>query len=126
MAGKTHEVRFGFRAYASGTDTALCLNTFETYVAPDAPYSFAMVAKGGRAMFDFVSSQEVRLLSKLLLPGYKTFLSSDQRLRFELLGLVKDGPNGIELTTKGARVAEAGYVSDEPDDFAPRLFSSGV
>jgi hypothetical protein len=65
------------------------------------------------AMFDYVSTQEVRLLCKLQLPGYESYLSSHQRIRFELLGLVKDGPCGIQLTPKGARVAKAGYVSDE-------------
>jgi len=72
-------------------------------------------------MFDYVSSQEVRLLCKLRLPGYQPFVSSNQRLRFELLGLVKDGAAGIELTPKGARVAQTGDISDEPNDFETRL-----
>jgi hypothetical protein len=72
-------------------------------------------------MFDYVSSQEVRLLCKLRLPGYETSLSSNQRLRFELLGLVKDGAAGVALTPKGARVAQMGDTSDEPSDFETRL-----
>ncbi len=72
-------------------------------------------------MFDYVSTQEVRLLCKLQLPGYKSYLSSHQRIRFELLELVKDGPGGIQLTPKGARVAQARYESDERNEFEAQI-----
>jgi hypothetical protein len=48
-------------------------------------------------MFDYVSAQEVRMLCKLQLPGYGSYLSSNQRIRLELLGLVKDGPSAFNL-----------------------------
>jgi hypothetical protein len=68
-------------------------------------------------MFDFVSTYEIRLLSKLQLADYKHCLSSDQRLRFELLGLIKDGPDGVQLTSKGARVAQANCASDGRSEY---------
>jgi hypothetical protein len=73
------------------------------------------------AMFDYVSAHEVHLLCKLQLPGYGSYLSSNQRIRFELLGLVKDGATGIQLTPKGVRVAQGGYVSDERNEFEAQL-----
>ena len=51
-------------------------------------------------MFDYVSAQEVRLLCNLQLPGFQSYLLSNQRIRPELLGLVKDEPSGIQLTSK--------------------------
>ena len=72
-------------------------------------------------MFDYVTAQEIRLLCKLQIPGYKLHLSSNQRLRLELLGLLKDCSNGIQLTSKGARVIRADYVSEDGNDFEPQL-----
>jgi hypothetical protein len=72
-------------------------------------------------MFDYVSAQEVRLLCKLQLPGYRSYLSSNQRIRLELLGLVKDGPDGVELTSKGVRVAQGGYVAEELHEFEAQI-----
>jgi hypothetical protein len=72
-------------------------------------------------MFDYVSAQEVRLLCRLQVPGYGSCLSSNQRIRFELLGLAREGAGGIQLTPKGIRVAQAGYVSDEETDFEPKI-----
>jgi hypothetical protein len=73
-------------------------------------------------MFDYVSAQEVRLLCKLQLPDFQSYLSSNQRIRLELLGLVKDGPRGVQLTSKGARVAQAGYVAEESHEFEAKIF----
>jgi len=70
-------------------------------------------------MFDYVTAEEVRLLSKLQLPGYKSSMSSNQRIRFELLGLIKDGPDGVQLTPKGMQVAKVGVASDERSEFLP-------
>jgi hypothetical protein len=72
-------------------------------------------------MFDYVSAQEVRMLCKLQLPGYGSCLSSNQRIRLELLGLVKDGPSGVQLTPKGARVAQGGYVDQELHEFEAQI-----
>ena len=72
-------------------------------------------------MFDYVSAQEVRLLCKLQLPGFQSYLSSNQRIRLELLGLVKDGPSGLQLTSKGARVAQGGYVAEELHEFEAKI-----
>jgi len=72
-------------------------------------------------MFDYVSTQEVRLLCKLQLPGHGSYLSSNQRIRFELLGLVKEGAAGVQLTPKGVRVAQAGYVSDDQNEFEAQI-----
>src|SRR5437879_5050024 len=66
----------------------------------------------GGAMFDYVSAQEIQLLRKLRAPGSEVYVTSDQRIRLELLGLITDGVNGIRLTTKGLRVVEAGYDAE--------------
>ncbi len=70
-------------------------------------------------MFDYVSTREIELLSKLQLPGYESCQSSNQRIRFELLGLINDGPGGIRLTPRGLRVARAGVVSDGRSEYLP-------
>lgn len=72
-------------------------------------------------MFDYISADEVRLLCKLQLPGYRSCLSTNQRVRLELLGVVKEGPNGIQLTPKGVQVTRAGYISDDPNEFEPKI-----
>jgi len=77
-------------------------------------------------MFDYVSAQEVRLLYKLQLPGFESYLSSNQRIRLELLGLVKDGPGGIQLTPKGVRVAQAGCVAQELREFEAQIYPHQV
>ena len=71
-------------------------------------------------MFDFVSAYEVRLLSKLRHPGYKQSLPSQQRIRLELLGLIKDGPDGVQLTPKGVSVARVGRDYEEEDEILPK------
>ena len=70
-------------------------------------------------MFDYISTYEIRQLSKLQLPGYKQSLPSQQRIRFELLGLIKDGPDGVQLTPRGRRVAQAGGPLDEQSEILP-------
>jgi len=70
-------------------------------------------------MFDFLSTYEVRLLSKLQRPGYNQSLPSQHRIRFELLGLIKDGPDGVQLTPKGVRVAQVCCPSEEPSELLP-------
>jgi hypothetical protein len=70
-------------------------------------------------MFDYISNYEIRQLGKLQLPGCKQSLSSQQRIRFELLGLITDGPNGVQLTPKGVRVARVSCPSEEPSEFLP-------
>jgi hypothetical protein len=67
-------------------------------------------------MFDYISTYEIRQLSKLQLPGYKQSLPSQQRIRFELMGLIKDGPKGVQLTPKGVRVARVN-CPDERSEF---------
>ena len=64
-------------------------------------------------MFDLVSAYEIRLLSKLGRPGYKQCLPSQQRIRLELLGLIKDSPDGVQLTPKGVRVAGVGCDEEQ-------------
>ena len=70
-------------------------------------------------MFDLVSAYEIRLLGKLRRPGYRQFLPSQQRIRLELLGLIKDGPEGVQLTPKGVRVARVGRDYEEQDEIIP-------
>jgi hypothetical protein len=70
-------------------------------------------------MFDYISTYEIRQLSKLQLPGYKQSLPSQQRIRFELLGLIKDGPDGVQLTPRGRRVAQVGGPLDEQSEILP-------
>jgi hypothetical protein len=73
---------------------------------------------GEGQMFDYISPYEIRQLSKLQLSGSKQSLPSQQRIRFELLGLIKDGPDGIQLTPKGRRVAQVGCPPGEQSEFA--------
>ena len=72
-------------------------------------------------MFDFVSTYEIRLLGKLRRPGYRQSLPSQQRIRLELLGLIKDGPDGVQLTPKGVRVARVGRDYEEQDEIIPNI-----
>ena len=75
----------------------------------------------GGTMFDYVSAQEIQLLRKLRARGPDLYLTSNQRIRLELLGLLTDGPNGIQLTSKGLSVAEAGYDADGRSEFEPLI-----
>jgi hypothetical protein len=70
-------------------------------------------------MFDYVSTQEIQLLRKLRAHGSEVYVTSDQRIRLELLGLATDGAHGIRLTAKGLRVAEAGYDTEGRSEFEP-------
>jgi len=70
-------------------------------------------------MFDLVSAHEIRLLGKLGSPGHKQCLPSQQRIRLEMLGLIKDGPDGVQLTPKGVRVASVGREYEEQDGIIP-------
>ena len=72
-------------------------------------------------MFDFVSGYEIRLLGKLRRPGYKQCLPSQQRIRLELLGLIKDGPDGVRLTPREMRVARVGLDYEEADEIIPHM-----
>ena len=49
------------------------------------------------------------------------YLAENHVVRFELLGLVKEGAGGVQLTPKGVRVAQAGYVSDERNEFEAQI-----
>jgi hypothetical protein len=49
------------------------------------------------------------------------YVTSDQRIRLELLGLIADGANGIRLTTKGLRVAGTGYDAEARSEFEPLI-----
>ena len=62
---------------------------------------------------------EIRLLGKLRRPGYIQSLPSQQRIRLELLGLIKDGPEGVQLTPKGMRVAGASQTLDDENEMLP-------
>jgi hypothetical protein len=75
----------------------------------------------GGAMFDYVSAQEIQLLRKLRARGSEVYVTSDQRIRLELLGLVTDGANGIRLTAKGLRVVEADYDAEGRSEFEPLI-----
>ena len=68
-------------------------------------------------MFDNITAREIRLLSELR--SYHKRLSSQQRIRFKLLGLIKDGPDGIQLTPKGVRFVRVLDPSDEKSRFLP-------
>ena len=51
-----------------------------------------------------VSPHELQILQALA-SGRKPPLSSSHRTRLELLGLVRDGPSGVQLTAEGHRRA---------------------
>ena len=53
-----------------------------------------------------LSAEELRIVQALMTGGPAT-LSSAHRLRLELLGLLKDGPQGPKLTDLGRRHAGA-------------------
>jgi hypothetical protein len=71
------------------------------------------------AMFDYVSSQEIQLLRKLKARGSEVYVTSNQCIRLELLGLITDGPRGIRLTARGLRVAESGFDAKPTSEFEP-------
>jgi hypothetical protein len=72
-------------------------------------------------MFDYVSAEEIRLLYKLQTPGLHPDLRSNHRVRLELLGLISDGPGGVKLTAKGARVATTPLVGAEWHEFETQI-----
>ena len=72
-------------------------------------------------MFDYVSSQEIQLLRKLRARGSELYVTSNQCLRLELLGLITDGPKGIQLTAKGMRVAAGGCNAKPDSEFEPQI-----
>lgn len=59
-----------------------------------------------------ISAEEQRLLRSLSV-GQTVKLPSAHRLRLELLGLLRDGPNGPRLTPLGRRHAEAAVTEEE-------------
>jgi hypothetical protein len=65
-----------------------------------------------------ISAEEQRLLRALSV-GQTVKLPSAHRLRFELLGLLRDGPSGPRLTALGRQHAAAA-LSDEEASNAPR------
>ena len=75
----------------------------------------------GGAMFDYVSSQEIQLLRKLRARGSELYVTSNQCLRLELLGLITDGPTGIQLTANGMRVAAGGCNAKPESEFEPLI-----
>jgi hypothetical protein len=70
-------------------------------------------------MFDYVSSQEIQLLRKLRARGSELYVTSNQCLRLELLGLITDGPKGIQLTAKGLRIAQSDFGAEPRNEFEP-------
>lgn len=60
-----------------------------------------------------ISAEEQRLLRALSV-GQPVKLASAHRLRLELLGLLRDGPNGPRLTPLGRRHAEAAIAEKTP------------
>jgi hypothetical protein len=72
-------------------------------------------------MFDYISAQEIQLLRKLRASNADLFVTSAQRIRLELLGLIADGPRGIQLTAKGIRAAEIGYETERRSEFEPPI-----
>lgn len=59
-----------------------------------------------------ISAEEQRLLRALSV-GQAVKLPSAHRLRFELLGLLRDGPSGPRLTALGRQHAAAAPPDDE-------------
>jgi len=59
-----------------------------------------------------ISAEEQRLLRALSV-GQTVKLPSAHRLRLELLGLLRDGPNGPRLTPLGRRHAETAVTEAE-------------
>jgi hypothetical protein len=74
-------------------------------------------------MFDYVSAHEIKLLRKLRARSSELYLTSDQRIRLELLGLITDGPKGIQLTAKGLHAADVGCGDEQQGDFEPLIVS---
>ncbi len=65
-----------------------------------------------------VSLNELQILQALA-SGQQPPLTSSHRTRLELLGLVRDGPSGVQLTDEGHRCAQQKASSaTEPERFA--------
>lgn len=60
-----------------------------------------------------LSGQELRLL-RALAEGRQVHMVSAHRLRFEMLGLVRDGSRGLTLTPLGLRRSREPASDDEP------------
>jgi hypothetical protein len=72
-------------------------------------------------MFDYASAKEIQLLRKLRARGTELCVTSNQRLRLELLGLITDGPQGMRLTAKGERVANVSLDDERQSEFEPLI-----
>lgn len=64
-----------------------------------------------------LSPHELNLLQALE-SGRTPAVTSSHRTRLELLGLVRDGPAGLQLTPEGHRCASKITVPVEPERFA--------
>lgn len=64
-----------------------------------------------------LSSQELILLQALE-SGRRPPITSSHRTRLELLGLVRDGPAGLQLTSEGRRCACEIAATVEPEKLA--------
>jgi hypothetical protein len=52
-----------------------------------------------------VSEQDIEILRRLVnIGGHQSDVSSNQRIRLELLGAIKDGPRGIVVTNFGRQL----------------------
>lgn len=65
-----------------------------------------------------LSPHELNLLQALE-SGRRPAITSSHRTRLELLGLVRDGPAGLQLTPEGHRCAGKTTAIVEPERLAP-------
>ena len=69
-------------------------------------------------------SRQEMLILKALAAKQSVPVSSTQRLRLELLGLVRDGPKGLAITPLGARLAAAWRDTAANDDHRGRVLEA--
>jgi hypothetical protein len=65
-----------------------------------------------------LSDLEVEILRKLV-NGEAVSLSSQQRVRLELAGMIREGPNGIVVTLTGRSLAREKVTDATASDAAP-------
>jgi hypothetical protein len=71
----------------------------------------------------YLSNLELDILRKLV-SGEAVSLSSQQRLRLELTGVIREGAHGIVVTADGRRLASQKLTESAPSSPSPQIKSA--
>jgi len=67
-----------------------------------------------------LSDLEIEILRKLV-NGEAVSLSSQQRVRLELAGMIREGPNGVDVTLTGRNLAREKATQANATEAAPEV-----